>query len=425
MKRARAVWLGPLAALLLPACGDGGGGGAPAGPLPTLDAGFDNDGVRQVDVSGIDDWAFGIALQADGKIVVAGRAEGSTTDFAVVRLLADGALDPTFDGDGIRTTNIAGLDTAFAVAVQPDGKIVVAGSAGLSAINEAFAVVRYLPDGTPDATFDGDGIRTDDLSPGIDRAYALVIQPDGKIVLGGTGPISGDDDFVLVRYDANGVPDAGFGTAGVVSADLGSVDLAAGLALQADGKLVLGGWSSSDFAVARFEADGDPDPTFDTDGVVVTDVAGGGDTALTVALQPDGKILVGGHANVFGIPDFAVLRFLTDGSLDSTFDGDGRLTFDPEGVGDFGAALAVRADGRIALVGNGFSGGSEALFVARFLADGTPDVSFDGDGSAVVNPTAGDEAGRAAVFQPDGKLVIAGRANTGAASNFVVARFNP
>jgi uncharacterized delta-60 repeat protein len=278
-------------------------------------------------------------------IVVVGYAQNSTAalppaqqqfaDIAVVRYNADGSLDTTFGGgDGIVTTEIgAGIlaDVASAVLVQADGAIVVAGfttsPAGPTTTGQDFVLARYSASGVLDTTFGGgDGIVTTAVVPGNvnDQARSILQQPDGRIVIvGQTG-----SDFALARYNADGTPDATFGTNGVVVHSTSiSVDVATGVARQTDGKLLVGGWSGSDFALVRYNVNGTVDTTFGTNGVIVTSVGPAGDLAIGIAVQADGKIVLGGHGapTVGGAFDFALVRYNADGSLDGTFRAEERL----------------------------------------------------------------------------------------------------
>ena len=172
--------------------------------------------------------AYGIALQSDGKIVVAGTARNG---FALARFNPDGSLDPGFDEDGKLTTSFAANAAGADVAVQPDQKIVVAGTAGTD-----FALVRYNPDGSLDPGFDHDGIVTTTF--GITATGSgIVIQPDDRIVVAGTA----GSDFAVARYNPDGSLDSGFDFDGVVTTSFGTKAVAAGVVLQPDGKIVLAG----------------------------------------------------------------------------------------------------------------------------------------------------------------------------------------
>lgn len=250
-------------------------------------------------------------------------------------LAAPGDLDPGFDGDGRVVTDFGGYDESRDMAVQADGKIV---TVGLSEPPEGgaadFALARYNPNGSLDTSFDGDGMVLTDVSGGgEDIADGVAVQPDGKIVVVGRSmdPVSGGNRFTVVRYNANGSLDSSFDGDGIARTDFGAgVQEAYAVAVQANGAIVAVGESGANVAVARYNpVDGSLDSSFDGDGKVTTTFAGGSATAYDVALQSDGKVVVTGRAG-YNYPanasDFAVARYNPDGSLDTGFDGDGRVT---------------------------------------------------------------------------------------------------
>ena len=302
--------------------------------------------TTNIDTNGLDD-ANAVAVQSDGKLIVAGTLVVAGTsdnvtgtsgnDFAVVRYNSDGSLDTTFDTDGITTTNIGVTlggnyhdfdthDIGMAATLQSDGKIIVAGTG-----SNYFAAVRYNSDGSLDTTFGTDGIATTDIRVGLEE-LGVDLQSDGKIIVAGTSDLGGDTDFVVVRLNSDGSLDTTFDTDGIATTDIGtdSDDSGRAVAVQSDGKLVVAGTSDRDFAVVRYNSDGSLDATFDTDGITTTDVAGetfnfdNFELVGAVAIQSDGKIVVAGLAGF----SFAVVRYNSDGSLDTTFDTDGITTTD-------------------------------------------------------------------------------------------------
>jgi uncharacterized delta-60 repeat protein len=418
-----------------------------------LDPTFDGDGRVTTDFSE-DDSAEAVAIQGDGKIVVAGSAGGADPnfdprfDFAVARYNTDGSLDATFGGDGKVTTDFAQSDDrGLAVALQADGKIVVAGQAFVSDVDDDrdFALARYNTDGSLDATFGGGaGKLTTDLGLGeFDAALAVAIQGDGKIVAAGYVTKNFFDpaypsDFAVARFNADGSADLDFGTGGNVITDFdGEADTAHGVVIQGDGKIVAAGESSSttcrpsanqgcdDFAVARYNTDGSLDPTFDGDGKVTTGI-GINDGARAVAIQGDGKIVAAGQSfsTNFEFVEFALARYNTNGSLDTTFDGDGKVTT------RFGRtykaeAVAIQGDGKI--VGAGVTCDSDEFAtcdfaLARYRADGSPDTTFGG-GDGKVTTDFGGSAARGIALRGDRRLVAVGCSSCSDDSDFAVARY--
>lgn len=402
-----------------------------------LDTTFDGDGklTTQVAAVALNDQANSVAFQQDGKIVVAGssdngsRSEGSP-GFAVVRYNVDGSLDTSFDGDGKLTTRIGSASVARGVAIQADGKIVVAGFSA-SNIDAGdpwhFALARYNSDGSLDTTFDSDGIVTTPIGNS-DAARGLVVQSDGKIVVAGESYNGTYVSFALARFNPDGSLDASFGSGGRVTTRFGSVnDYAYSLAIQADEKIVVAGRSydvsdHSDFALARYNSDGSLDTTFDGDGKVTTPIGSSHDFAYSVAIQSNAKIVVAGSSWNLSVSsaDFAIARYDADGSLDTTFDGDGKLTTDFGSNQDVAYAVAIEGDGKIVVGGEANPG----FGLARYNADGSLDTDFGINGR--ITTTFGFVShANSVVIQTDGKIVAAGVSfDIGSGNVFALARYD-
>jgi len=288
----------------------------------SLDNAFSVNGMVATDFGG--GGAFGgdrgrsIVLQPDGKIIVAGSAVDSEgIDFGVVRYNPDGTLDNMLDADGIVTTSFAGSSSLNEIKIQTDGKIVAVGRERDPVQGTNFAVARYNPDGTLDNSFSVDGKVTTAFGPGNDSGRALLIQPDGKIVATGThGVETNNDEFALVRYNSDGTLDNSFGIAGKVTTAIGSGSFIGGrsVVLQADGKIVVAGDGTDEIAVLRYNSDGSLDNSFGTDGIVIKDIAGGPSRANGCAIQSDGKIVVAGYAYLNTAQEnagFVVARYLS------------------------------------------------------------------------------------------------------------------
>src|SRR5439155_1723132 len=226
-----------------------------------------------------------------------------------------GDPDPAFGTGGQVVTPIfSGYDTASALVLQPDGKLVAAGHA-YNASNTVFALVRYNTDGSLDGNFGAGGKVTTSIGSIDDEVFALALQPDGKLVVAGYTSSASNTGFALARYNADGSLDTGFGTGGKVTTAIGSVDDEAfALVLQPDGKLVAAGYtndgSNEDFALARYRADGTLDGSFRTGGTVVTPIAGTYGEADALVLEPDGKLAAAGYAYNGSDNDFALTRYL-------------------------------------------------------------------------------------------------------------------
>jgi uncharacterized delta-60 repeat protein len=384
-----------------------------AGAAPgDLDPSFDGDGKTTFGYGG-SDAARAVVVQPDGKIVLVGTGDANV-DFVITRLNRDGSFDTSFDGDGTVGIDFGGGDYAQAVALAPDGRIVVA---GYTSGTFATAVARLNTDGSLDATFDpggADGSGKKTFSK--DRANAVLVAPDGKIVLAGSG--GPNFDFVITRLDPDGALDTSFDGDGTLSIEFGDKEAARGAALQPDGKIVVAGQTGNniDVAVARANPDGSLDDTFDATGEKMFGY-GGDDGAAAVALQPDGRIVVAG----FGGPDtrLAVTRLNPDGSFDPGFDGDGTAAID-FGGDDAAYAVALAPNGKIVVAGVGMGGlGVGAFAIARLQRGGALDTTFSFDGKTTVDYGGADYAS-AVALAPDGKIVVAG--HTSVNDDVAVAR---
>jgi len=389
---------------------------SPAWAAPgDLDTSFSSDGKVTTNVTSGPDFATGLALQGDGKIVASG---GASDRFALTRYNSDGSLDTSFGGDGKVTTNFtSGFDSARSVAVLDDGRLVAGGVAG-----ERFAVARFDQNGALDSTFRGDGKVRTDVRPGNDDGWDIVVQPDGKIILAG---IAGGENsvFALVRYNTDGALDDTFGGDGKVTTNFASgSDACIGVALQSDGKIVAGGSAGSRFAVARYNSDGSLDTTFGGDGKVTTNFTSRPDGGNRVVLQGDGKIVLAGFAGgAFGQnTSFAVARYDTDGGLDGTFSGDGKVTTNFTSGFDSARAPVILGDGSIVAVGVAHAAGG-AFALARYTAAGSLDTTFGGDGRVTTNFSSGFDGAVDAALQVDGKIAAAGSAS--GPSRFALARY--
>jgi len=367
------------------------------------------DGVVSLDLDAGDDEGHAIAVQADGKIVIVGtRTVNNSKNIVVARLTDLGALDANFgvggaDGNGVVTLDLGvNDDIANAVALQHDGKILVAGTTG-AAGDTNVVVARLSTDGTMDINF-GDDYDSNTFRDGYkilnlttsgtsnEEAVAMAVQADDRIVVVGNSNASGNSNIVVARLNPDGQLDTFFG---------------------ADNN------------------DGTPD------GVTSVNLSAGNDIAHALALQADGKILVAGSDIDAGSKDAVVARLNADGSIDMAF-GAGIADGTPDGaVGinlgagdDEIAAIAVDADGKIVVVGTTTSTSTTSnVFVARLLASGGFDTSFgqgnDGTPDGVVNLSFsnGADIAQALAIQADGKIIVAGDdVGTDGTSNIALAR---
>lgn len=413
-RRARRVGVAVTVAALMTAM-------LPANAAPgDLDPTFSSDG--KVTTSFPSGLAFGgpLVRQPDGRIVVGGFAANGTddADFALVRYLPDGSLDTSFGSGGRVLTDFHGLrDHLSALALQPDGKIVAAGSTQLDHSDTGGIVVRYNPDGSRDTTFGGSGQVAISATGGAGAA-ALAIQPDGKIVVGATvglGPVNGD--FLVGRLEPTGLVDLAFGLA--FTDFNGQDDSLSDLVLQPDGKILVAGTSGTGadgrIALARYLPSGARDSAFGSNGHATADFPGGDDRANGVALLPNGKfVIAGSHGSGVSPGDFLLARFNGNGALDTTFGTAGRTTTDFFGLGDRASDLVVQPDGKLIAVGMTTASHTPTadnydFAVARYLPSGGLDPTF-GTGGKVNTDFAQADNASSALLAPDGKLVVAGSA---------------
>jgi uncharacterized delta-60 repeat protein len=364
-----------------PGEGFGSFGLARYSPNGTLDPSFGTGGIVTTSFGTGGARPFALVVQADGKLVAAGFAAIGTSDFALARYNPDGTLDSGFGTGGLVTTDFAATnDQAVGLIVQADGKLVAAGSTDVIPGGSNFALARYNPNGTLDARFGTGGKVTTDFAGDVDVANALAVQANGRLVVAGVSNTPGvaNADFALVRYRSNGNLDRSFGRGGKVTTDVASInERALALAVQADGALVAAGvtgeagssQTGADFALVRYRSNGNLDQSFGTGGKVTTDFTGssGGDQANALVVQADGKLVAAGFAGGPEGTDFALARYNPDGSLDPSFGTAGRVTTDFTGDVDIANALAVQADGK--LVAAGFANPGAVVALARYLAE--------------------------------------------------------
>lgn len=421
--------------------GPGVGRSALTPPAGSLDTSFGTagSGIIITSTSSESESLQDAALQADGKLVAVGytfNTAASSWDFLVMRYGADGVLDPSFGDDGIVTTQAGpgtASDFALQLALQEDGKIVVAGYT-LSGGVYVFAAARYNPDGSLDPAFDGDGIVMTPLGTSHAYAQAIALQADGKILLGGqaTSP-GGNADFAVVRYNPDGSLDTSFGGSGSVRTPVGvGTDSIRALLVQPDGRIAAAGSGTNtsgntDFALVRYNANGSLDTGFDGDGKLLIHAGSHHNTGYNAALQADGKILVTGDAAGTASYEFAAARVNANGSLDTGFGVAGKVLVNVAGSNAKARSVLVQDDGKIVLAGmaaRGADPGDTAL--VRLNPNGSLDTSFDGDGKVLTALHAGDVDGaNNAVLQGDGKILAVGFRYAGTYSDVALARYWP
>ncbi len=380
----------------------------------TLDNTFGTGGKVLTPIGSQDAASKAVALQADGKIVVAGWSynSGIYDEIAVVRYNSNGTIDNTFGTAGIAIGNPGIYSDAYAIKVQSDGKILIAGVTENGADND-FILIRFNTDGTPDNTFGTSGITTTDFGSTDDKAFAIALQSNGKIVLAGQTFDGTNFKIAMARYNTDGTLDNTYGSSGKIVESLSTADdLATALALQPDGKIVVTGYTwngtNSDIALLRYATDGTLDNTFGTGGVTKLDISSSDNYGYALALQTDGKIVVTG-TTAAGTGDYSVSRFNANGTVDNTFGTNGSVITDFNGLNDESYAVIIQTNGKI--VAAGFSlipGGNNDFSLARYNSNGTLDTLFGTSGKVITPVGTNDDWAYSMLLQPDGKIVVAG-----------------
>jgi len=370
-----------------------------------LDTSFSGNGKKAINFGGTDE-VQAVLVQPNGRIVLAGSG-GASTMFCVARLRSNGLLDTTFGSRGKRTIDFGGEDErAFAAALQPDGKIVVVGDSHVQQV----AITRLNANGSLDTTFSADGRKRFSWGA-VSRATGVVVLSSGKLVLGGfSGPEGGN--IQAARLNANGALDATFGAGGIATVDLGGTEFGNAMARQANGRILIAG--SSDVAggvVVRLRSTGVLAPEFNGGHVSIP----GAVTLNAVLVQPDRKIAVAG--NTVGLAQMTVARLMPNGTPDGGFGTNGLVTIDFGTLADIVGGAVLQPDGKIVVAG--YSQSDEDVAVVRLNADGSPDATFGTAGKAKVDFGVAT-FGNAVALQKNGRIVVAGQRS--GSDDFAVAR---
>lgn len=362
--------------------------------------------------------ATAAAFDAQGRIVVAGEVGSSgERDMGLARFTADGQLDTAFAGSAgsvTRDPTPTGQDYIDDLHIQSDGKILVGGT-----FDGAAGILRYLANGLPDAGFGSGGEVRQDYGY-LQRSGGLIPLPNGQLHWYGWSSVPTNLD--LLRFDADGGLDTGFGMGGHTqfSGGTGTEQYHFGLRL-ANGKLLIGGETGSpnpiSGTVIKLHPDGTPDAAFGSGGKASTGF--GSSFFYDVAIDSKGRIVTVGA--VSGVSEIAVARLLPNGQPDLSFNGIGRRSFDLGGA-ETGRAVAIQANGKIVVAGNTDANGDDDMVVLRLNPDGTLDSSFGADGTQIVDFAGGDDQANDLLIQPDGSLILVGEALQPGSLRFGLAR---
>ncbi|WP_165688549.1 hypothetical protein [Solilutibacter tolerans] len=355
-------------------------------------------GAVTIDVAGLRDSGFGIAKTADGKYLLAGTTNTTSTahDFLLMRVNANGVLDTTFGDQGIVRTDFSGGNDAIYAdpVIQPDGRIVVAGSTARAG-NINFALARYDANGALDTSFGSGGKVELDFVGGSEWINGVAIASDGKIIVAGPAQaiVNQAVNFAVARFNANGSIDTSFGQGGKNSHEVprynnsDAEDIPSDVALLADGKILLSGGISGRVGLMRFAANGQIDTSFGAGGHVVAPNTSFWETGIRMDVASDGRVVVAGYSDTteIGSHDFIITRFMPDGLVDASFGTGGKISTNFASLNDRGYDVKVMPDGRIVAAGMaGFDhwSGRDNFAAVRYLANGQPDTAFGFNGRA-------------------------------------------
>ncbi len=395
----------------------------------SLDNGFGSQGKVATDLGNSPDIGFTAAIQNDGKIIVAGTSSSAHSNMSLVRYNTDGIIDTSFLNHGRILNDMGSSSAGYSASVLPDGKIIVAGFYD-NGSNSDFLLSRFNTDGSLDFSFPGGGNETQDLNGASDVANSIAVQSNGKMVVAGYSFNGSNNDFAIVRFNTDGSLDMAFDGDGIVFTDIltNSYDLANSVAMQQDGKIVAAGLADNgtnyDIAVVRYNSDGSKDNSFDSDGIVTTDIDNSIDYGSTVLIQPDQKIIVAGFSFVNSSYKLVLVRYNSNGSLDNTFGSGGKVVSDIGPTIALKSSAALQADGKI-IVGRNVSNGSNYDFaLIRYNSNGSIDSTFGADGIAVIDFDGKQDLNLSVLIQPDGKVIAAGASSDGFSFDYALARYN-
>ncbi|GAA5481624.1 hypothetical protein Hsar01_00835 [Haloferula sargassicola] len=398
---------------------------APSDLMP----GFGNGGTVVTAIGTGDDVAAAVGVQADGRIVAAGSSVvAGRKSFSAMRLLPGGAPDPAFGSGGKILPAIGTYGSQVTgLALLPDGRLLLAGYADQDG-DTMFAMTRHRADGSLDPDFGSGGKVLSMLGETGSRAYGLALQNDGRMVMAGERQGASTYDFAAARFLPDGRLDATFGSGGWVTTDIGgnTHDYCRCVVVQPDGRVLLGGYATGaadyDFCLVRYRADGSLDPSLGGTGRVRTPVSTHHDFGRRLMLEPDGRILLVGSSD---LGDILLVRYLPDGSPDPAFGIGGKVVRRVTTMSNDTYSAARQPDGKLVLTGSLSvgNGGNQEIMTLRLLPNGAPDPSFGSDGLLTTSLGSDDEEGRDIALAPDGSIVAAGFTRHGGTLDYAVLRF--
>lgn len=386
------------------------------------DTTFGISGVSITSPGNLNNWGNAIALQDDQKIIIGGSVQmsGGGSNFALIRHNYDGSLDASFGVNGVVTTSVESGSEGLALVIQNDGKILLGGGG-----NWFINLARYNTDGSLDMTFGTNGTVITDV-PGYysEKCTALSIQDDGKIVVGGYGSNGNDDvsHFMVLRYTASGVLDNTFGGGGIT---IGTIGIAHSMVVQNDGKVLLGGESDFKFALERYTANGLLDVGFGINGTVIEPIETSAQ-GKSLAVTADGKIILAGRSyQASGVSSFTTAQFMPNGVLDTSFGIGGIISTNVGVASSSGESVRLQSNGKIVVSGNANGGTNYSDFsIVRYTSDGNLDVGFGFGGRIISSIGNSYSLNNGIAIDADGKLVLVGYSYDGTKADIAVARYH-
>lgn len=405
----------------------------------TLDATFGNGGKV---ITSINDTstANDIAIQSDGKIIAGGSITfGGSSFSALVRYNVDGSLDNTFGSGGKVIVRLKDRSLISSIAIQADGKVVAGGTAFGYSTNlfsdSSYAILRFKMDGSIDSLFGNNGITTIKMSNGVGELKKLLIKPDGKILSAGSVSKPTFESIpLLVQLNEDGSLDSSFGTDGKVEQYIDDIEKITDIGLAKDGKILVSGqvknWEYiGDFALLRFLQNGHLDSSFDTNGVVKTDFNDNRvnnlkvENAQGLVVLPDGSIVLTGH-NLTSPATFALAKYKINGSLDSTFGVDGKVITPIHSISGYANDVVAEESGNFFVSGYTAQGSNSDFVIAKYFSNGRLDSSYGRNSIDTTDFFGFSDIAYASVLQPDGKIVLAGNAgNSNNKYSIALARY--
>ena len=387
-----------------------------------LDRSFSGNGFQTTFTSG--STARAVAVDAQGRILLAGNTIGANHDIAVARLYPGGGLDGSFNGDGRFRLDLGVDEEVFDVAVAAD-KIVVVGERH-GPIGTRWFVIQLRPNGTLDPSFGGDGRVITDFGRRFEHARSVEIQPDGKVLVGGSVSNGTNESWAFARYVGAGGLDSTFGGDGLVTMSLSMSNEEVQTLVVLPTGIIAGGYAEQRylprFAIAKLRSDGSRVLSFANRGVRTVNLGPGADAAYGLAVQDDGRPVLAGYASNSGRADWGAVRLGTGGALDRSFGGDGIVTTGFTPFYELAEAVSIQPNGRIVVAGRVHGpSGTDDIGVVRYLPSGKLDFSFSGNGKAFFNPYGGND-GAQDVLVRAGKILVVGEATKGLVQRMIVYR---